>query len=513
MIKYIILFINLICISNFTFSQKEIDPNGYNVFFYENGQKSAEGNFLNGKPEGFWKNYFETGVIKSEGNRKNHLLDSTWIFYYENGLLKEKSDYVKSKKEGFSYRYSEEGFLLEKVNYENDTIQGFGYKYFTDLSRVEYEEPYLAGIKEGRGYQFARDGRIIGIITYEKGTLKSMQTINGYNSKNKKVGLWIEYYEDITDHKAKQLEGRYKDGLKHGYFREYDKKGVQLATIKYVNGQVVENAEELMGVDLVREFYSDASVKWEKTYLGSKPHGIWKKFDTAGVVIETIVYKNGLKKGEGIIDNKGIKQGPWKEYYTEGTLRGEGEYFDGARIGKWKFYHLNEKLEQVGKYRKGGKAHGDWIWYYENGSVRREETYLNGKEDGAIVEFNEEGNIIKQGEYVDGFKEGEWIINTGDYIEKGNYIEGMMHGSWQGTYKSTGKVAFEGDYLENEPDGKHTYYYASGKKMLEGKYQIGLKVGDWRRYDKDGFLVLNIEYKNGVAIKLSGKKVIGNPEE
>ena len=513
MIKYILLFINLIFVSNFAFSQKEINPNGYNIFFYENGQKSSEGNFVNGKPEGFWKNYFETGVIKSEGNRKNHLLDSTWIFYFENGLLKEKSDYIKSKRQGFSFRYSEEGFLLEKVNYINDTIQGFGYKYFTDLSRVEFEEPYVSGIKEGRGYQFARDGRIVGIITYEKGTLKSMQTINGYNSKNKKVGLWIEYYEDISDRKAKQLEGRYKDGLKHGYFREYDKKGAQLATIKYVNGQVVENAEELMGVDLVREFYPDASVKWEKTYLGSKPHGIWKKFDTSGVVVESIIYSKGVKNGEGIIDIEGIKQGPWKEYYSEGILRAEGKYENGARVGKWKFYHLNEKLEQVGVYRKGGKPHGDWVWYYDNGAVRREETYINGNEDGNLIEYSEEGEIIKQGEYIEGFKEGEWVINSGDYIEKGNFVGGMMHGYWEGVYKSTGKVAFKGEYLEDEPDGKHTFYYVNGKKMLEGKYQIGLKVGDWKRYDSNGLVVLTIQYRNGVAMKLSGKKVIGNPDE
>lgn len=513
MIKYIILFINLIFISNFSFSQEKINPNGYNVFYYANGHKSSEGNFLNGKPEGYWKNYFENGVLKSEGNRKNHQLDSTWIFYYENGLLKEKSDYQKSKREDFAYRYSEEGFLLEKVPYKNDTLQGYGYKYFQDLGRVEFEEPYEKGVKDGRGFQYARDGRIISLITYEKGTLKSLQAINAYNSKQKKVGLWIAYYEDIPQSKIKELEGRYKNGLKHGYFREYDRKGVQIATVKYVNGQVVENAEELMGVDLVREFYADASVKWEKTYLGAKPHGIWKKFDTAGVVIETIIYKKGIKSGEGIIDIKGMKQGSWKEYYTEGILRAEGDYKDGARVGKWKFYHLNEKLEQVGVYRKGGKPHGDWVWYYDNGLVRREETYINGKEDGELIEYDEQGTIIKKGFYVDGLQDGEWIINTGDYIEKGFYIEGMMHGIWQGEFKSTGKTAFEGEYIEDEPNGKHTYYYPNGKKMLEGKYEVGLKMGDWKRYDQNGLVVLTVEYREGKTYKLSGKKVIDDSEE
>ena len=513
MYKYIILFITSVFVFQIGKSQTKIDPNGFNVFYYPNGQKSSEGNFLNGKPEGFWKNYFETGVLKSEGNRKNHELDSTWLFYFDNGLLKEKVNYKHSKKNGEFLSYSEEGFLQVKYNYIDDVIQGYSYTYFTDLLRVEFDKPYVDGVLEGRGYQYARDGRIIGFITYEKGVIKSTQVINKYNINNDKVGLWITFHEDIQDKKVKFIEGRYKLGLKNGYFREYDKKGVQVATTKYVNGQVVENAAELMSVDLVREFYPDAKVKWEKTYYGSQPHGIWKKYDTSGVVMETIVYKNGNKLGEGIIDSEGIKQGHWKEYYTEGILRGEGDYQDGAKIGDWKFFHENQKLEQLGKYRKGGKPHGLWVWYYNDGSVRREETYLNGKEDGELIEYTQEGEIMQQGDFIEGFKEGKWIIHSGDYVEEGEFIEGMMHGLWKGTYKTNGKLAFKGEYIDDEPNGRHTYYYPSGRKMLEGKYQIGLKVGDWKRYDELGVLKLSVRYKNGVAVKLSGKKVIGNPED
>ena len=513
MYKYIVLFITSILSFQIGISQSEINPNGYNVFYYANGQKSSEGNFENGKPEGFWKNYFESGILKSEGNRKNHQLDSTWLFYYDNGLLKEKVNYLKSVKDGFSFLYSEEGFLLEKYAYQNDTIQGTGFFYFSDLTRVEFEKPYVSGTLEGRGYRYSRDGRIVEIITYEKGVLKSFQSINKYSLDNKKVGLWITYYEDITDRKAKLIEGRYKNGLKHGYFREYDKKGAQLSTTKYVNGEVVENAEELMAVDLVREFYPDAKVKWEKTYLGSQPHGIWKKYDTSGVVIEGVVYQLGVVVGEGIINEKGIKQGHWKEYYKEGVLRAEGDYKDGARVGSWKFFHPNGKTEQLGKYRKGGKPHGLWIWYYESGAVRREENFINGKEDGEMIQYSEEGKVLEKGEYVDGLKEGDWELNTGDYIEKGKYIEGLMYGEWVGIYRSTGKKAFIGEYIDDEPNGKHIYYYPTGRKMLEGKYQLGLKVGDWKRYDENGVLKITIQYKNGIAKKISGRKVIGNPDE
>ena len=59
-------------------AQESIDPNGYNVFYYPNGQKSSEGMLKDGQPEGWWKSYNEQGVLVSEGNRKDHLLDSVW---------------------------------------------------------------------------------------------------------------------------------------------------------------------------------------------------------------------------------------------------------------------------------------------------------------------------------------------------------------------------------------------------------------------------------------------------
>ena len=36
-----------------------INPNGYNIFYYENGAKSSEGTMRDGKADGYWKNYYK----------------------------------------------------------------------------------------------------------------------------------------------------------------------------------------------------------------------------------------------------------------------------------------------------------------------------------------------------------------------------------------------------------------------------------------------------------------------
>src|SRR5438270_12342095 len=82
-----------------------VNPNGRNIFYYDNGYKSSEGNMVNGKPDGYWKSYYQTGVLKNEGNRKNFELDSTWKFYNEKGKITKSIEYAGGKKNGFIITY------------------------------------------------------------------------------------------------------------------------------------------------------------------------------------------------------------------------------------------------------------------------------------------------------------------------------------------------------------------------------------------------------------------------
>src|SRR5512145_1989916 len=73
---------------------------GYQVFRYPNGTVSSEGNFKNGKADGFWKSYYVTGIKKSEGKYSSHLLDSVWVFFDQTGDTLEKINYLYGKKNG-----------------------------------------------------------------------------------------------------------------------------------------------------------------------------------------------------------------------------------------------------------------------------------------------------------------------------------------------------------------------------------------------------------------------------
>ena len=506
--SYIIFIVVLLCSINNLYAQQKTNPNGYNKFYYPEGTISSEGNLVNGKPEGYWKTYYKSGKLKSEGNRRDYLLDSIWKFYNEEGILNKEISYEKDKKNGVTNTFSKEGYIVSKEYFIDDKQEGFSY-YFKGNGELNKKIFFEKNKENGAGYEFDKKGNIIAILKYEHGFLKSRENINALDKTGKKQGRWKEFYpcpEPCNEEYKVSLEGRYTDDLKDGFFREFDKRGIVLSTTKYKNGEIVENAEELQLLDIETDYYDNASKKAVRSYKNGLPEGAFRFYDTTGAIIGGEWYKNGVLLGKGIINEKGIKQGYWKEYYGSGNLRSEGMYENGLRTGKWKFYYENGNLEQEGKYTKSQKPTGLWKWYYENGKILREEIFLNGVEEGLLIEYSDSGKIITKGEFYNGEKEGVWFYELGDHKEEGEYKGDRRVGVWK-HYYSNGNLNFEGKYTDGLPDEKHVYYYANGKKMVEGKYVMGEKEGEWKHYNSAGEIVVEIKYKNGIEKKVDGVKI------
>lgn len=502
-----------------TFAQggnNEINPNGYNKFFYENGIVSSEGWMRDGKPDGYWKTYYETGKTKSEGNRKNFELDSIWKFYNEQGIAVNEINFRNNKKNGLSISFSKEGLVIAEENYVENQKQDYSY-YFYPTGEKQKKVFFKDDHEHGTAWEYSKEGIIISIIEYKNGIQKSIEKINRKDNRGLKQGKWKEFYpcpEPCLGEKGNiHFEGEYVDDKKHGYWREYDRKGLSLNTVKYNRGEVEKNAEELMKLDFKTEYYDNAAIKSIKSYKNGIPEGIFREYSPEGKIISSEVFKEGSKLGEGVMDERGIKQGKWKEYYADSTLRADGEYAEGQRIGEWKFYYKNGQKEQVGKYGYNEKPEGRWIWLYENGNIWREEFFQNGLEEGLMTEYDDTGKVVTKGEFVDGEREGTWFFDSGDSHEEGNYKAGKKDGEWKeyylvnGVFDKNSELSFIGKFVDGFPDGKHVYYHPNGKKKLEGRYTTGLQDGEWHRYNEDGLPVLTILYQNGVEKKLNGVKI------
>jgi antitoxin component YwqK of YwqJK toxin-antitoxin module len=66
---------------------------GHWTWWYENGQKDVEGHYLNGKTHGHWISWYSNGRKFSDGHYLNGEKSGCWIYWYENGKKMEERHY------------------------------------------------------------------------------------------------------------------------------------------------------------------------------------------------------------------------------------------------------------------------------------------------------------------------------------------------------------------------------------------------------------------------------------
>lgn len=480
------------------------------TFKYENGVVSSEGQMLNGKPEGYWKTYYPDGTLKSEGNRVNHELDSIWKFYAEDGIITQSISYRNGKKNGPRKSYYEDGVLKKEEVFSSDIL--------VDTIKTNHPSGNLAevvpidtlgkGKEQGVGFEYADDdGRVTAVIEYRNGYIAGRERINRKDKFSQKQGLWRYFYPNMV---AKE-DGRFKNDKKHGYWKTYDEEGNLLETLKYENGILIPDPEELAKLDIKREYHPNAQVKSVGSYNKGVKEGVHREYSLEGKVTAAKIYSKGKVIGEGIVDDQGRRQGPWKEFYESGELKSEGNYKNGLREGEWVFYYRDGKEEQRGSYYKG-EPDGEWKWTYNNGQTWREETFVEGFEDGLAIEYNDTGKVVAKGNFISGEREGNWILDLGDTREEGNYVAGQKQGMWKSYYPS-GKLRTEGKYEQGMESGKHSSYYESGQIQETGIFKFGSKEGDWYTYNEEGIQTRVITYKQDKPIRIDGEKVVEEESE
>jgi len=501
-ISFLILFALIGMVS---MAQDEIKPNGYNVFYHPNGEISSEGTMRDAKPDGYWKTYSDSGILISEGNRKDFELDSTWKFYDEEGNIKMEINYARGKKNGVrkTYRIDE----ITEEYFENDIKQGVTNIYYGD-GTLKKTIPFEDGLENGLAMEYGRDGRIITLIRYKSGFITQREMINRYDAANRKDGPWKYFYPNGQV----MREGTYRHGKEEGYFKEYDLEGNLVTTSKFSEGVIQEDVAELKKLEVRKDYYPDGKIKISATYNEEgKLEGVRREYAEDGSIERSYIFKNGILIGEGIVTEKGERDGFWKEYYDSGVLRGEGRYDKDIREGPWKYYHENGQPEQLGEYRKG-LPEGEWTWYYDEGQLLREEYYFNGFQDGVMTEYDKDGEIITKGEYIEGRKNGEWYYKVGLSEVTGTYSDNMRNGLWRyydlpGSLGREKVLRFEGRFIEDNPHGEHTYYWDNGNRKDQGEYVMGRKEGNWIHYNYDGTPFLVVSYENGFERKYDGIKI------
>ena len=150
-----------------------------------------------------------------------------------------------------------------------------------------------------------------------------------------------------------------------------------------------------------------------------------------------------------------------------------------------------------------GKAHGQGtLSWRRNGDDFRSDTGLlqNGHKQGDWIERRTSGNV-EAGPYVDGIRQGRWILTTADgsdndgRIMQGRYVNGARYGSWDISWPEgeTLRATYDNGVLS----GPSIRRFPNGT-WEEGQYANGEKEGEWKRFNSRSDLLKTETFVAGV---------------
>ena len=320
------------------------------------------------------------------------------------------------------------------------------------------------------------------------------------------------------------FEGQFKNGMKNGFGKEFDKDGELI-----FEGFYKKNKRNGKGKEYI---LNGKKIIFEGEYKNGKRNGKGIKYDENDKIIfkgEYLnnIFWNGLGRNDyytcifrGEYKNGKIWKG--KEYYLGGKILFDGEYLNEKRW-KGKFYY------ELGSIRFEGEMKEDKLWngilYSYDGKEQFE--IKNGK--GKIKEYSNypyEYGLLFEGELLNGLKNGrgkEYFIqphkeiyynyNSTNIKFEGEYLNGKK---WNGIgydikgekqyeikngtgyiyeYNDSNELIFKGEIVEGIKTGI-AKEYIWGKKDFEGFYLNGEKNGEGKLYN-DNELIYEGEFRNG----------------
>ena len=372
------------------------------------------------------------------------------------------------------------------------------------------------------------------VFKYPNGTISS----EGFIKNGKPDGFWKSYYVSgvkksegkrtnflldsiwvFFDQEGDTLEKiNYLFGKKNGYYYKYKKdpfSGLYIWSVELYAGDKKEGTGYI--------YYPDGKIKQSISYNGGKKEGLSKEYDDDGLIISLLEYSNDfLVNRERInrVDNNGLKQGSWKDFYINGNIKTEKTFVDDQLNGYYKEYDQkgnliltmlydkgsvvesnvkdDPEIEVVNKYNSDGKLIYSGPYRSKIPVGIHREYSVDGKITNSFI-YNDVGVVLSEG-IVDesGKKTGKWKDFYPDHklLDEGQYTDNRKTGLWK-FYNEAGKIEQTGYFNSDRSDGLWQWYYEDGSLLREEEYFQGNRDGSFTEYSKTGEIIVSGTYSDG----------------
>jgi antitoxin component YwqK of YwqJK toxin-antitoxin module len=200
------------------------------------------------------------------------------------------------------------------------------------------------------------------------------------------------------------------------------------------------------------------------------------------------------------VDENGLKQGYWINYYENGNKRFEGLFKDDQPIETFTRYYSGQGVQSILEFNEDGKTAYAKI-YYNNGKLASEGKYVDKQKDEEWKYYSYyDLSLCYSENYQMGKKHGASTI----YFANGNVSEvldfklDVKDGLWA-QYFENGKIYLKSTFKEGKQHGDYVQYHPNGMLHIQGKHVDDRSHGEWIFYDEKGEQLEKLDFVMGVA--------------
>lgn len=197
-------------------------------------------------------------------------------------------------------------------------------------------------------------------------------------------------------------------------------------------------------------------------------------------------------------EKKKTVSGDFEGYYSTGALRSKGMYTaDGRKTGVWHYYHPSGEISQIQRYTSPD-SDLSYQSFYPNGQLKEEGKYVAGKLNGLLTVYSSAGAKIFEGNYLNDQKQGRAQSFYPDQTPKAEavYEKGVQNGPYR-NYHPNGALSDEGTIRNGKEHGPYVSYSNRGKCLSQGNMNEGQADGEWKWFHPNGQVEKTGSYRGG----------------
>ena len=424
-------------------------PTGEFESYYFNGNPHVKANLQKGIFHGAYTEWYSNGQMKATGFVDMGKIDGSWKIWMENGNLRLEQNYFKQQLHGrYSEYHYQTGKLIAERNYVKGKHSGIGYEYYPS-GVLKKQVTYRDGYSSGRTLEYLENGQLKS-DNYQGYGLQKRFHHNGqmyslsYYAHDNGGTLNITWNDDGTLSAVNYDWGQgtfirvnWRDGEKTIY-AQVDNEEVKNPTVQHQfmldtkldipTRYNYDDQRQLHGLCIT--YYPNNQVWLEEEYQNGQLHGTSKVYSIDGNLIEESHFQNDVREGMA------------KYWDNQGRPVREEWYKDGIKTGQWKEWHKASDQLKSTNFFTNGVSDGVYESFYPEGGRSGYSTMKNGIKHG-LQEFYNYQKRYKTAEvyYVNGLRHGKatHFDEAGNVIRRGKFVNDKQHGTWR-KYDAAGKV-------------------------------------------------------------------------